>query len=73
MMFKRSETVCKLECINKLVVVSHQFQKICFLKISLLSLFMNTSFFGNLSHFIGFFVSPHADQLGKSYVSLTKV
>ena len=28
--------------------------------------------FGNPSHFIDFFVSPHADHLGKSYAFLTK-
>ena len=58
-MRKRPDVGWKLECINKFsVVVSYQFGKYIFLKISLLSLFMKTSFFGNPSHFIGFLYTP---------------
>ena len=67
MMCKRPDTVC----INKFsVVVSYQFGFFLF-KISILSL--KTPFFWNIFHFIGFFVFPYADHLGKSYALLTKV
>ena len=71
MMCKRPDTVCKLECINKFsVVVSYQFGKYFF--IENFYYFPEDSIFWNSSHFIGSFVFPHADRLGKLYALLTK-
>ena len=62
-MCKRPDTVCKLECIIKFsVVVSYQFGKYFFFEnFSSFPLYEDLFFSGTLK--IGFFVSPHANQL----------
>ena len=55
MMCKGSDTVCKLECINKFsVAVSYQFGKQFLLKLLLHSPFMRTCFFRTLPILLAF-------------------